>query len=66
MLAIKIKKSTDIAEINQYASEIIELVKQAKLAGIHMENRLQVYHNGIESMGFVRKKRKKYPKKIRR
>jgi hypothetical protein len=50
-------------EIIQWASEIYELVKQAKKAGCRMENRLQVYKDGIENMGFTRRKRKKYERK---
>ena len=76
VLAKKIKKSklyvindnysqvTLPPEVIQWTDEIIELTKLAKTAGIHMENRLQVYRNGMESMGFVRKKRKKYSKKV--
>jgi hypothetical protein len=63
MFATKIKKSTDINEIHQYATEIIELSKKAKVAGIHMENRLYQYHDAFVGLGFVRKKRKKYTKK---
>jgi hypothetical protein len=63
MYATKIKKSTDINEINQYASEIIELAKKAKVAGCHMENRLQLYYDAFIGLGFVRKKRKKYEQK---
>jgi hypothetical protein len=29
----------------------------------HMENRLQLYREAIESLGYVRKKRKKYERK---
>ena len=62
MFAKRIKKSTDLNEINQYADEIIDLAKKAKVAGQHMENRMRVCREGIEAMGFVRKKRKKYNK----
>jgi len=63
LLAKKIQKTNGINstnEINECVKEIIKLAKLAKTAGIHMENRLQIYRNGMENMGFVRKKRKKY------
>ena len=72
MFATKIKKM-DITKyptpedcidlMRDYASEIIELSKKAKVAGCHMENRLQLYREAIENLGFVRKKRKKYERK---
>jgi hypothetical protein len=52
-----------ILEIKQYGTEIYDTVALAKTAGIHMENRLRVYSDGVTAMGFIRKKRKKYEKK---
>lgn len=46
-----------IDKIHKCASEIYEIVKKAKIAGQHMENRLQVYRDGIEAMGFIRKRK---------
>lgn len=53
-----------LEETKQYATEIYDYAKLAKTAGIHMENRLSIYKEGVESMGFVRKKgnRKKHDK----
>jgi endonuclease III len=62
LLAKRIKKSTDLNEINQYADEIYKLTKLAKTAGQHMENRMRVVREHIEEIGFVRKKKKKYNK----
>jgi Na+/phosphate symporter len=63
MYATRIKKTTNIDEINQCATEIIELAKKAKVAGQHMENRLYQYHDAMIGLGFVRNKRKKYERK---
>jgi hypothetical protein len=57
-LSKKLKKNTN-PEIQRIGLEIYELVKKAKRAGIKMENRLCVYKDGIEDMGFVRKKRQR-------
>jgi hypothetical protein len=72
MFADKIRKiklsdysSVDEAmiDIQKYATNIREIVKKAKVAGCHMENRLYQYHDALVGLGFVRKKRKKYTKK---
>jgi hypothetical protein len=48
-----------IEEINKLATEIYDYAKLAKTAGIHMENRMREYYEGILAWGFVRKKRNK-------
>jgi hypothetical protein len=52
-----------IHEIKQDASQIYELTKLAKKRGQRMEDRLRLYREAIEGLGFERKKRKKYERK---
>jgi hypothetical protein len=53
----------NIDEINKLAIQIIEIDKLAKVAGQHMENRMSLYRNAIEGLGFERTRGKKHKKK---